>query len=156
MKFLIHFHKPLCKSPLGLKGLKYILLKLKKKKNKKRVLLSWFLGTFFFRSWEVWCCCSKGNHHFFFPPFNITQGWRELFLLVYSCVTGSRIRSTAGEPSKAGMVNWIGRTQQYFKLCVFCGCREVNTNWMKCRLLGMVDSHCLKAHRLLRVIVSFP
>lgn len=27
---------------------------------------------------------------------------------------------------------------------------------MMCRLLGTVDSHCLKAHRLLRVIVNFP
>lgn len=49
---------------------------------------------------------------FFLPPSNITQGWGELFLLVYSCVTGSRIRSTAGEPSEAGdgKLNWKNTT----------------------------------------------
>lgn len=52
--------------------------------------------------------CNKGNLYSFFPPSNITQGWGELFLLVYPCITGRRIRSTAGEPSKAedGKLNW--------------------------------------------------
>lgn len=56
--------------------------------------------------------CNKGNLYRFFSSSNITQGWGELFLLVYSCITGSRIRSTAGEPSKAedGELNWKNTT----------------------------------------------
>lgn len=114
MKHPINFHKPPCKSLLGLRRPIFFFLKSKEKMG-IIVMSSWKPFLYILGGLVLYSPCTKGNLYsffFFLPPSNITQGWGELFLLVYSCVTGSRIRSTAGEPSEAGdgKLNWKNTT----------------------------------------------
>lgn len=50
----------------------------------------------------------KGTCIGFLPPSSVIWGWGEFIMLIYPCITVSRIRSTASEPSKAwdGKLNW--------------------------------------------------